>query len=747
MMKANKDPQAAIYIEEEHHYSVDLGVVQSITWQPGQARGSIRIEIPYDGAVLKKDASTADQYEIGTVKFSFPQMADPTELPIRLEAGSQWETNIKSSRKCLIEAQYPIEQEPGDSLISVDGLVLDDVAQNTAEATADGIFSSEISFRNPLMLKLSLWVPDLLADTRPSDLYELETILLRGENTRQIFMSSPLTMGFEKQLAENMAALANTAGGIILLGVSRGGDVVGVEDSPAARQHVAAATLRAALHSKPVVPIWQLGDITHPDGLVIRIEIPAAGSAVHQINGTVYQRQGRQNIATTGQDVTAATTAMIATTPESSLGDIFDRDETGGITFRSRDDVIVRNGGEGLSELRIGAYLCGLINAGKQNGRIIITDLPTDQNKRFAGWFNFRQDLESIVRDETSKMLPQINMPHIERRHLGNQQVAIIHMPAVQFPISLYDGTGYLWQNLSLNEIKGQELFDKYLELTGSRGNVYDDQDVNLERALLNRPIRPPERVDTENQAGSEIPEYDLEYQAQVWQPRAFRRNEDTLGFPLELTVPLSHISLTLADNGEVVTKEPEATGTIRVRLNDVLVSGCEVTPEANEENHWLNAIPVIKRTYLQISYKARLNELFHRRKKTSQLRFLLPDVLLDRERVEDLAQVCADVGFRVTQQQLFDAGSSTVKATINGIRSHRYHDIALLIGLNCERTELTRELHYDGWRDSKSTYTTMLDIRVKLSGTGEEVQTEIGRLQMDLYRTISQRLQHLRAE
>jgi hypothetical protein len=185
--------------------------------------------------------------------------------------------------------------------------------------------------------------------------------------------------------------------------------------------------------------------------------------------------------------------------------------------------------------------------------------------------------------------------------------------------------------------------------------------------------------------------------------------------------------------------------GTIRIRLNDVLASGLEATPEANEENGWLNTIPIIKRTYLHLHVTASLNELFKRRTKSSLLRFFVPDVLLTQERVADIAQVCADVGFRVYEEALYE--SSPIKATIRGIRSHGSHDIFLLIGLVCERSELQRELHYDGWRDSKSTFTAMLDVRALLWGTGEGVEDEIGRLHIQLYQTINQRLLYLRTE
>jgi hypothetical protein len=139
---------------------------------------------------------------------------------------------------------------------------------------------------------------------------------------------------------------------------------------------------------------------------------------------------------------------------------------------------------------------------------------------------------------------------------------------------------------------------------------------------------------------------------------------------------------------------------------------------------------------------------MFERRTKTSRLRFLIPDVLLDRERVDDLAHVCADVGFRVFDANLLDtAPSAPTKAIIHGIRGSGYYDISLLIGLLCHSSELTRELYYDGWHDSKSTTTAVLDVRIKLWGTGADVQAEIGRLQLELYKTISRRLQHLRTE
>ncbi len=745
-MKGNKDPQAAIYVEEVHHYEVDLGVVPFITWQ--KASGSVRIEIPYDGAVLDQETAQANHYPIGHVQISRPDNGTSESVPVSLQAGEIWEKQIKSNKKYLIEAQYDIE-EPGDPLISIDGVVLDDVLDEDGQPMTEGILGKVEVFSNPLALQLSLWVPDLLAETRPSEVYELETMLLRGENTRRLFISHINSPNFEQQLAEGVAALANTAGGTILIGANQKGHISGIPSDQDTKRYLYTALLKAALRSEPPVPIWRLSEIQHPSGkLMVRIEVPTSDTAVHRLNGILFKRQGQTNTPEVQGSETAVTASTPPPLPESSLNDIFDRDETGTISFRNRDDVVVLNGSSGLKNLRLGAYICGLINAGKRTSRIIITDLPPNTPSRTRILRNVEEP-EKVLSKEMEKLLPRFPPPAIESRHLGNQKIAIIHLPPWQYPISLYDGQGHQWQNLALNKIKIEDLFEKYNELTSSRGQAFDDQDAYLELALLNRSVRPPEEM--EKSTSLEVKEglsYDVEYQAQVWRPRPFKRDKDTVGYSLQLTAPLRHASLTFTDEGKVGIKSPEANGRIRIRLNDVLVSGLEITPQANEKNPWLNAIPIIKRTYLDIAYKARLNELFKRRTKTSRLRFLIPDVLLDQERVDDLAHVCADVGFRVFDTTLLDTTpSAAAKATIRGIRSYNYHDISLLIGLLCHQSELTRELHYDGWHDSKSTTTSVLDIRIKLWGTGKDVESEIGHLQMQLYKTISRRLQHLRAE
>lgn len=746
-MDPSKDPQAAIIIEETHEYEVDLGVVPFVSWQKGH--GKIRVEIPYDGALLKRVVPKGTNYLVGAIQVTSPQNENLETIDISLPADDSWEEKIKSGKRSVTTAEYDLD-EPADQLISIDGDVLDDLVSESSASGSDGIFGNIDAYDNPLALQFSLWVPDLLVETRPDELYELETMVRRGENTTQIFMPNISLINFEKNLAENLSALANTAGGALLVGVDRSGNITGVPTDPDTQEHVMLALLKAALLNSPPVPLWEYSEIKHPASgrQVIRVEVPKAANAVHLLHEQFYTRQGIRN---SKELPTSKTRASLESppVPESSLENIFDKDEAGTISFRNRDDIIVCNANNGIKALSLGAYLCGLINAGKKIARIIVTDLPESKNGRFNNILRQKEDLEKILEDEVGKILPKLNPPVVEKRHFGEQEIAIIHLPQWDLPVALYEGKGYIWQNPALNEGSIEDLFNKYVELTTSHGQAFTDQDVFLENATLNSPIRSPEMLEkTISLWDKEGLAYDVEYQSQVWEPRPFKRDEETVGFALKLSTPLRHVSLTLDDEGQVTTEEPEVTGQMRLRLKDVLISGTEVVPVGNLQNQWFGAIPVVKRTYLKVKYIARLNELFRRRRKTSLLRFLILDVLLDRERVDDLAQICADIGFRVYDKELFDtAPSAPMKATIKGIRGSGYYDIGLLVGLICTRSELTRELHYDGWRDSKSTFTAMLDLRVKLWGTGEGVEEEIGRLQMTLYQTISQRLQHLRTE
>ncbi|MEO7912684.1 MAG: hypothetical protein ABIV47_23790, partial [Roseiflexaceae bacterium] len=135
---------------------------------------------------------------------------------------------------------------------------------------------------------------------------------------------------------------------------------------------------------------------------------------------------------------------------------------------------------------------------------------------------------------------------------------------------------------------------------------------------------------------------------------------------------------------------------------------------------------------------------LFRRRRRASLLSFRLPDLTLNDERVAAVRQACVDLAFRMDVPQI---GPSRNNALLRGLRSKDFYDISLLVGIRYEQESITRELRYDQRTDSKHTDTGMFDIRIALSGVGDDAAGEIARLHLHLQQLISRRLQYLRAE
>ncbi|MEW5986285.1 MAG: hypothetical protein AB1791_06595, partial [Chloroflexota bacterium] len=302
-------------------------------------------------------------------------------------------------------------------------------------------------------------------------------------------------------------------------------------------------------------------------------------------------------------------------------------------------------------------------------------------------------------------------------------------------------------EDRSLKKLAPEKTLQKYVSMAGHQTGGEGDRRVRLEGGRLGWPIRPPRLPRPD-----ENPTYDIQFQAQAWTARSFDLEPNTIGYSCSLKVPLSHATLKIGGNGqvEVEGKDPVVKGKIIVCLHDLLASGLTITPHLDDqdedEENWL---PLVKKTFLHLDVTARLHELFKRRVKASFLRFLVADVILDPERQADLVQACADVGFRVypDQPDPEDRPPNTIVGIIRGIRAYKYYDILLLVGLVCERNDLTRELYYVGRHDLKTTQTAVLDVRVFLKGEGEGVDEEISRLQLQLYQAIYHRLQHLHVE
>jgi hypothetical protein len=138
MMKANKDPQAAILIEETYYYDVELAEISTTIWQ--EAEGLIRVQMPYDGSLLKEDASTQPVFHLGDLLVTRPPKrmqignqriarapgaeSEPESLPVAIEAGPNWWHYIKSGKRAICQTEYVVPT-PEEMLISIQGKILD----------------------------------------------------------------------------------------------------------------------------------------------------------------------------------------------------------------------------------------------------------------------------------------------------------------------------------------------------------------------------------------------------------------------------------------------------------------------------------------------------------------------------------------------------------------------------------------------------------------------------------------------
>jgi len=116
----------------------------------------------------------------------------------------------------------------------------------------------------------------------------LTALLATGAGDRLAFV--PARAGPSK-LAETLAAMANSHGGNVLIGVSAGGRVVGIEDVDQERETVQAAEL---LPSPPLIlPMPEMVQLE--DKAVCVVEVPPGLPHVYALNGRYLTRAGMRN--------------------------------------------------------------------------------------------------------------------------------------------------------------------------------------------------------------------------------------------------------------------------------------------------------------------------------------------------------------------------------------------------------------------------------------------------------------------
>lgn len=787
--------EAAIQVDEHHTYEIVLGEKSVVTWKEGNV--TLKVQIPYEKQrtygehKLGTMPNPPDTLDLGQVQVSLPDdLASPQTIPVTMPAGANLPLYIKSCQQMLLPMDFPLPQ-PKNTLIDVQGEMFDGIESlerllhGYAQSAPDGGGNHTDPSDTSLRLRLNLWAPDLLTKSPKAPGQELNEMLDRRENDQQIFL--PQVEGDDAiiELAQSLVALANsTSEGRILLGVARDGAVIGLpgHNDAARQEHVQQALLQATLCCKPHVP-FAPPKYHEQDGKCVAVvevkpaqkpqaaassagwrqwlQIPAIRSSQndqagekpvkpYELAGFIYQRKG--NVTTRKR--APRPPRQWKRQPPSSL-ELMDVLKLGNCA-----DVIVLNAGEGIDTLTLGPAISGLINAGQKNGVVVLRNLPASWTAHVRleqlRW-RLRQQLRAYLQAELAQCLPRMKSPAIRLDVVAGEWVAIIRLTDINVPVMLYDGKAYDWAGRNLKTLSTDEVFTRYLK-RNDQGDGKKQDKLNLVYGELYWPMQPPKssQIDSEQQKRR----YDAQRHAIIWEQQPFAPQPQKTGQSCMLTVPINQALMTIDADGRVSrTTDPMLAGRLFVRFDDVLATDLGVKPQAGEHTGaWFNDLPIKKRTHLRLEFTVQAQELFKRRRRTSLLRFRVPDVTLDADRLVDLQQIFTDLEFYVKPVVTPANGSATAHAAtpsadwkvIRGVRNKAFSDIKFTAGVAAKPTELARELHYEDRIDSKYLQTALTEIQVLLESWGEmdqDVRSEMAQLHMDLYELISQRFQYLRTE
>jgi hypothetical protein len=736
-------PQASIVVEEYYTYQVDVGSQTNLACT--QASGLIHVRVPYNGEHLRDVGSDQGQLPIGTLVVPTPDEELEQHLPLALDT-TQLIDRLKRGEQQLWQARYT-PPTPSDTLVSVEGEVFDGADIDLLEQPEqiyDTLFGQTDVFASDLRLQLSLWVPRLLSDSfHRVDNRELQA-MFRYESATQILVDSS---AHHAELAQSLVALANADGGSIILGVRRApqGEVVGVGSDEELERDL----LHAALLCSPPVPFSQPDyQIMQGGKRVARISVPASPSRPHAAEGRVYVRRPTG----TAQEaaVAPAQPPRNAVRPLASLRDLI----AGG---NSRDVAIIDAESSSLDQLELGPYICGLLNNDVRDATLIVRHLTPGRRSAlgsvFGGQRGLLQQLTARLRSELDRCTPTLSGLRPELATLDGEMLAVVHLPRSVAPAALYNERGYEWTGAALREVSVGEVFRRYLRQVGAHEHHRPSvAQVWMDSAQIAWPVRPPtvlKRIGSQSiEQRANVARYDVQRQSMVWQRAPFYDQEGTNGLRCTLSTSLRQAFVSLDGALESPASRP-LSGQVCVQFDDVLVSGMGLRLDA--QHPVLGYPPIVKRTVVVLNLTIHANELFRDRRRTTLLHFRLPDMTLLRERRErlaDLRQACADLGFWVYDVYPADeTQDSRPWVLLRGIRNTGHHDISLLAAVQHQPVQLTREQRINQRTDSRSVQTGVLDMRFVFWGSGANAAKEIATIQLELRQLLRERLHYLRAE
>lgn len=755
-MENNAKPTAGIFIEETYHYDIDLGTIPIISQQ--EASGAIRVYLPYDGKLLKNLTPLNDEIHLGALDLSYPNdTAIHEKLIVSIPApANNFQTLIKSPKACVIHANYSVEP-PSEALFTVDGEVID-VDEELADLAQ--LFNGDFdTFKNALKLITSFWFPNFWKN--PIDAQTLENLLLQQQDKRQIFHLFVNFNELKNELAKSLAALANTEGGIIFIGVNEQREVIGFPRS-IDNTSIDRCLLEAALRCSPPVPFNRPQHIKLKNGKPVSyVKVPASITTKHEVEDDFYYRKGNKTISEKKQTFKLPVSVLNSLHQVDNMFVAERKDDK----FHPLDDIeIDLKKKNRISYSKIVQHICALINTNQISTRIVLKNFPPPAEDFWdvQSWRYRREiykEIDEHLQEELLNVLPKLPKQKLEVFEVDDELIAVIQIQNAGSPIALYDGKAFKWEEeTGLQEMKFADLFSKYLDSSNILPALPPpDELICLQYAKFHWPIQPPCLNSETTGRNADQERYDVQHRAIVWDAAPYASSEDTGGYEHKLTMPLHQVLLDLEESGGIITKSPDVEGEIVVRLNNILLSGLKIEPEQMADieddsagGNLLRNLPIIKQTNFHFRLQVRLKELFERRKKTSLLHFRILDVDLTSQRVTDLHHICADLGFRtIHHRNIRHETSDYSKFTlIEGNRNKGFYDIFLALGVKCKKMPIKRELRFEEKRiDSRDTSTAIMDIHLALQGTGPNVADEISQLQMRFYETVSKRFHHLHTE
>ncbi|NNJ13104.1 hypothetical protein EKD04_022525 [Chloroflexales bacterium ZM16-3] len=739
-MANDNEARSAVFIEETYNYTIIADTQTEITCTG--TSGQVRVTVPYDGRSIGKAAPGA-LIDFGQLRLRKPSQGTAwSTCPIQLPIGTDLPRMLRNNRESVWEWSY-IPDAPRDTLLNLEAAVIDGAALDPSmddNLLAELLFHNVEAFVNDLRLRLKLWVPRLnTAALIGARGHELRGLILEQESKVQIFLPSGAS---EELLAQSLAALANTAGGRLLIGVGAQGTVDGLRGELADSEAIGLRRLllQAALRCDPPVVFAPPAMLEDEDGRrVARVNVPPGQSEQHVYQDKLWLREGPTTVSKARSG-----NRHPAPAPQ-PLGDLANLVAAG----PTADVIMLGSKGVEVTANDLGRAITALVNAAVGQGLIVVRHLapPQGWTARLASQ-NANQSFEKQLRSALEGICPQIFNPRPEYATIEGERVVVLRIKGHQPTVATYKGAAYEWTGTALREVDHEELYRRYMLRSGQQLHSGPSGDtVTLLYGEISWPSHPPTRAKLsamlqQDTADKSLAHFDHQVRAMVWHNLPFSNLRGTQGSGCLLNTGLRHAFARPSNPG--ATSDLNLNGVIQIRIDNVLASGTEYEIQANHP--LIQGVPVYKRTQLIANLQLNIPELFANRQRAALLHFQIPDVAAGREleeRIFDLQQICADVGFWVAKP----SPSSELWGLLRGIRNTGHRDISLALGFRCTTTDVARELRFSQRVDHKQIKVGHLDVRIVLSGVGDKVSEELTSLQMELSQLIHDRLYYLRTE